>query len=130
MKKYKILVPVLLLLVISLVNLNSCKKPEPPKAIVTVTDQNKNAIEGAFVKVYPDVSSPTNEDVNDSTTTDASGKAKFEFKYEGILSVEARATKHSTTTLGADTIITYYGHSILILENDKTYEETVIINGY
>ena len=109
----------------------SCKDPKPPKATVTVTSVSGVHLEGAVVTIYSDPHHTNNQgnvgyvDPKDTVltyiaTTDASGQASFEFKYEAIYDVSAWYLPESSND-------TLKGSGILILENDKTYEETVII---
>ncbi len=109
----------------------ACKDPKPPKAIVKVTNVSGSTIQGAVVTVYSDPHHTNNQgnvgyvDPKDTiltytATTDASGQASFEFKYEAIYDVAAWYLPESSND-------TLNGTGVLILENDKTYEETVII---
>ena len=109
----------------------SCKDPDLPKALVTVVTVSGVAVEGAEVTVYSDPHH-TNEqgnvgyvDPQDTVLiyeaiTNAEGQASFEFKYEAIYDVKATYVQESTND-------TLKGTGVLILENDKTYEEKVII---
>ena len=113
------------------VSVSSCKKPKPPKATVTVTSVNNVPIPNAIVKVYSDPNhvndqgnvgyvDPVDTVLTYVSTTDNSGQAHFEFKYEAIYNVLASYKPESSSD-------TLKGTGVLILENDKTYEETVII---
>jgi len=114
----------------------SCKKPADPKATVTVIGTNKDgaevAIEGATVKVLADPNThdehgnvghvrpdlDSDEGLYFTKTTNSSGKADFEFKYEAILKVYAYIVEKKDTV---------WGEGALILEKDKTYNETVYL---
>ncbi len=120
-----------LLVIFLMMETTSCKDPKPPKATVTVTSVSGSNIAGAVVTVYSDPHH-TNDQGNVgyvdpvdtvlvyTATTDESGQASFEFKYEAIYDVSAWYLSESSND-------TLKGSGVLILENDKTYEETVII---
>lgn len=109
----------------------SCKPEDPPKAVVTVLDENNEPVEEAIVVVRaaPSDSAHTivyllNEAkaVADTQYTDSEGKVYYDFKYESIYKVEV--------TKGVDRQhpFTRRGIGILILENNKTYETTIEVN--
>lgn len=109
----------------------SCKDPKPPKAIVTVKSVSGTPLVGATVRIYSDPHHTNNQgnvgyvDPVDTvlvftSATDESGQASFEFKYEAIYDVLAWYLSDSSND-------TLKGSGVLILENDNTYEETVII---
>ncbi len=109
----------------------SCKPEDPPKAVVTVLDENNEPVEEAIVVVRaaPSDSAHTivyllNEAkaVADTQWTDSEGKVYYDFKYESIYKVEV--------TKGVDRQhpFTRRGIGILILENNKTYETTIEVN--
>ena len=125
---------VIALLLVSGYFISSCKKPKPPKAIVTVFNGEDNDIpvEGATVKVYSDPSMtdtshesavgyvfPDSMKLEVIQVTDEFGQASFEFKYESILHVEA--------ILGISKTDTLIGYGALILKEDETYSETIIM---
>ncbi|MBI4648991.1 MAG: hypothetical protein HY738_20975 [Bacteroidia bacterium] len=113
----------------------SCKQPESPVGIVTVTIKNNNSSEspadGAYVRIVPTVN-VTDEDkqvgriykkdesvVNRwETQTDASGHATFEFKYPCIMKVFA------WQFWGNDSVV---GEGVLVLREDETAEEVIKI---
>ena len=109
----------------------SCKKPNPPNAVVLVVDENNKAVEGArvIVKAANSDSAHTmvyllNEPkrVADTSYSDKEGKVFYDFKYESIYKVEV--------TKGTDRTHPFVrrGIGILILENDKTAEAKIQIN--
>jgi hypothetical protein len=130
-KKYIIIVLVLLL-----ASTYSCKKPKDPKAVVTVIGTNKDGVEvaqsGATVMILADPNTHdeygnvgyVRPDLSDEEglyfkkTTNSAGQVDFEFKYEAILKVYAYIVEKK------DTI---WGEGALILEKDKTYNETVYL---
>jgi len=118
---------------------SKCNKENPPKAIVTVVDQEGHYLPGATVKVYSDPTyynngqgypsvgyyNPDEKTLYDIQVTDDAGQTYHSFKYESIYSVKVTILKkignHSYDTLR------YNGEGALILKNDKTYPETVTI---
>lgn len=109
---------------------NSCKDPASPKATVTVRNgfENDALLEGAIVTVYvgsqngkPGYVDPENKIKDISKLTDASGRCDFEFNLQNILQVKAEFP------VGTDTL---YGEGVLVLKEDKTYEETVYLRKY
>jgi hypothetical protein len=117
----------LVLSLLTLIAVQSCKDPESPKAVVTVKngfDDNKLA-EGVIVTVYvgPQNGKPGYVDPDSKTAkivknTDASGKCNFDFTLENILQVKAEYP------IPGDTL---YGEGVLVLEEDKTYNETIFL---
>lgn len=120
---------------VSIMTLNSCKDPVPPKATVTVRNGMDNnglvmnkLLEGAIVTVYIDPNSgkpgyvdPAGKVDKQVKTTDASGTCTFDFSLENILQVKAEYP------FSGDTL---YGEGVLVLEEDKTYEETIHLRKY
>jgi hypothetical protein len=106
----------------------SCKEPEPPKAKITVVDQDGQLVDEAMVVIKaPDsdnastrvyLSSGIKEIADTSFTED--GVVRKEFLYESIYRVEV-------TKYGDNNTPTRRGIGVLILENDETYEETITI---
>ncbi len=120
-----------ILVMIFIVSTTSCKKPKPPKATVTVTNVSGVHLANAIVKVYSDPNhvndqgnvgyvDPVDTVLTYVAATDGSGQASFEFKYEAIYNVLAKYVADGSSD-------TLKGTGVLILENDKTYEETVIV---
>lgn len=117
----------LVLSFVTLIAVQSCKDPEPPKAVVTVRngfDGNKVA-ENVVVTVYvgaqngkPGYVDPDNKTPDVKQTTDASGQCFFDFNVANILQVKAELP------MSGDTL---YGEGVLVLEEDKTYNETVYL---
>ncbi|MGQ9847674.1 MAG: hypothetical protein ACUVQP_09275 [Bacteroidales bacterium] len=112
-----------------------CKKETPPKAVVLVVDEEGHPMVGATVKVYSDPTlystnypsvgyvDPDEKKLYDQKITDGSGKAFFEFKYESIFSVYAWYKKQ----ISWNHYDTLKGYGALILKNNETYEEKVIV---
>lgn len=136
MKKSKVVIFFSFILVFScLLSINSCKDPDQPKAIVSVfngEDAASPPVEGAIVRVYSDprITDPTHQGsigyvdpdslkLEDIQTTDELGQTHHEFKYESILHVEAKFAIKKNDTL--------YGYGALILKDEETYVETIIL---
>lgn len=136
MKKSKVLIFFSFVLVFAcLISITSCKDPDNPKAIVTVfngEDQSSPPVEGAIVRVYSDPSitdpshlgslgyvDPDSLKLEDIQTSDELGQTHHEFKYESILHVEAKFAIKKNDTL--------YGYGALILKDEETYVETIIL---
>ncbi|MFP4663797.1 MAG: hypothetical protein ACLFM1_05170 [Bacteroidales bacterium] len=122
----KILPALVLAATISLVF--SCKDPEPPKAKITVIDQNDELVDEAMVVIKAADSDDTStriylasgiKEIADTSYTE-DGVVRKEFLYESIYRVEV-------TKRGDNNTPTRRGIGVLILENDKTYEETITI---
>ncbi|HBX53156.1 MAG: hypothetical protein A2275_02705 [Bacteroidetes bacterium RIFOXYA12_FULL_35_11] len=107
------------------IQLFSCKRPAPPKAVVTVVDEENLPVEGATVIVRADsgrvIYLKSGMVLQDTAKTDANGQISYEFMYEAIYNV--KATKLKTSNAGVDRS----GTGVLILKEDETYEEKVKI---
>lgn len=132
---HKILKVVVLIAILSVSFLSSCKDPVPPKATVTVRNGMDNIslemnapLESAIVTVYidpntgkPGYTDPDGKVEKQVKLTDGSGKANFDFVQENILQVKAEYP------FNGDTL---YGEGVVVLEEDKTYEETIYLRKY
>ena len=71
----------------------SCKKDDPTKAVITVLDGSQAPVEGAIVTLWQDTAvnqvNGVQSNVRVTKTSDAAGRAEFEFKLEAFLNVEA-----------------------------------------
>ena len=71
----------------------SCKKDGPTKAVVTVLDRFQAPVEGATVTLWQDTAVNNVNGVQSTLrvtkTSDAAGRAEFEFKLEAFLNIEA-----------------------------------------
>jgi len=96
--------------------LSGCKKDGPTKAIITVNDSLGRPAFGAVVTLWQDTAvnqtTGSTANVRVSKTTDASGKAEFEFQLECFLNLEAH--KNNDTVRG-----------FVRLEQYKTVNQTV-----
>ena len=72
------------------ISLNSCKKPEDTKVIITVVDINGDAVQDAKVRLHQDdqiSQSGQYSEVSDEQWTDNNGQTEHVFEYEAILNV-------------------------------------------
>ncbi len=94
----------------------SCKKTGPTKAIITVIDSTSAPVKGANVTLWQDtVVNPVNgvqSQLRVSKTSDAAGRAEFDFQLEAFLNVEV--TKSNDT-----------GRSFIRLKEHETVSQTV-----
>jgi len=109
----------------------SCKPETPPKAVVTVVDEDGVAIEEATVIVKAANSDSAHtvvyllneaKAVADTSWTNEEGKVFYDFKYEAIYKVEV------TVNADREHPFARRGIGILILENDKTIESKIEVN--
>lgn len=126
-KSIKLLI---MIVFVSTMALNSCGDPAAPKATVRVLNGMEVdgfamniPLEGAIVTVYidPNTGKPGYVEPDEKVekmvkNTDASGKCSFDFTLENILQVKAEYP------FNGDTL---YGEGVLVLKEDKTYEETI-----
>ena len=104
------------------ISLNSCKKAEDTKAIITVIDVNRGVVVGATVRLHQDgLISPSGQysEASDEQKTDNSGKTEHVFEHEAIL----RADVYKW--VGVDSI---YGSNIINLKKNKTVSKTIEID--
>ncbi len=120
----------LMMVFVSIMTLISCSDPVGPKATVRVLNgievdgfAMNIPLEGAVVTVYidPNTGKPGYVEPDDKVekmvkNTDASGECSFDFTLENILQVKAEYP------FNGDTL---YGEGVLVLKEDKTYEETI-----
>jgi len=122
MKKYRIII-ISLIVLTSFFYLSSCKKPNPPKATITVLDYDKNPVSDAEVKIYSNQQNgyidPETKKLDTTDVTDENGRVTFTFKYEAILQVKASKKVSNKVSLEGD--------GVVILTEGETYQETVII---
>jgi len=129
MKRLNIII--ILIAIFGVLIFNSCKKPAGPKAVVTVTkdgvaqadamvvvraDPNTSTEHGDVGHVRPDM---REDGLKMSGLTNGSGAITFDFKYEAILRVYAYIVPKKNDTI--------WGEGALILKEDETYSETVIL---
>jgi hypothetical protein len=94
----------------------SCKKDGPTTAVITVIDSTHSAVQGAKVTLWQDtVVNNTNgvaSKLRVSKTSDAAGRAEFDFELEAFLNIEV--------IKGNDT-----GRSFIRLKEHETVSQTV-----
>jgi hypothetical protein len=129
MKRKLVSVFSLVIFAIIIASVSSCKDPEPPKAVIYVESQEGEAVSDARVIIRAADSDSTHtmvylasgpKKISDTSYTDDEGKVRKDFMYEAIYRVEVTKSGDNNTPLRK-------GVGVLILENDKTYEETIII---
>lgn len=97
----------------------ACKKNGPTKAVVTVVDSISRPVQGTTVILWQDTAvNKTNgvaSDLRVSKTSDAAGKAEFEFQQEAFLNIDV--------LYNADT-----ARSFIRLKEHETVNKTVVIS--
>ena len=102
--------------------LNSCKKAEDTKVIITVVDINGTVVKDAKVRLHQDGQiSPSGQssEVSDEQWTDASGQTEHVFEYEAILNVDV-----VKPLVGYDLT----GSNVIRLLKNKTVSKTIEID--
>ena len=102
--------------------LNSCKKPEDTKAIITVVDINGTVVKDAKVRLHQDGQiSPSGQysEVSDEQWTDASGQTEHVFEYEAILKTDV------SKWVGTNELT---GSNVIRLLKHKTVSKTIEID--
>ena len=108
--------------VIFALTLNSCKKPEDTKAIITVVDINGAVVKDAKVRLHQDgqiSSSGQSSEVSDEQWTDASGQTEHVFEYEAILNIDV------SKWVGTNELT---GSNVIRLLKHKTVSKTIEID--
>ena len=103
-------------------SLNSCKKSEDTKAIITVIDVNGGVVAGATVRLHQDgLISPSGQysEVSDEQNTDNSGKTEHVFEHEAILNIEV------SKWVGNNELT---GNNVIRLLKHKTVSKTIEID--
>ena len=118
----------------------ACKKERPPKLTIHVQEKSNAAVaKGATVHAWPSNDPPQggsgipNPDMDQTTTTDGSGDAVFNFKFSAVLDVDVWYYKQVPDSLNP-TIFhtdTLFGHKVVKIESVRQrsskneYNETV-----
>ena len=116
---------ILLIPVIILISLFSCRKPDPARAIVTVVIEDttgaEHIIEGAWVKLYskPNGSyiDPDSLILDEVRTTNSAGFVEFQKDNDCILNLTATYTNANDKN--------FSGKGIAIFKVNEVYEVTV-----
>lgn len=99
----------------------SCRKPNPPKAIVVTLDTSYKPMANVKVTVYAQPNGsyvdPKDKVLNLKETTDASGQAHFTFKNEAIFNVKAEYGNP----------VTRQASGMIILKEDEEITKTLIL---
>ena len=104
------------------ISLNSCKKPEDTKAIITVLNINGDKVEDAKVRLHQDgqiSQTGLNSEVADEQWTDNNGQTEHVFEHEAILTVDV------SKLVGANELT---GSNVIRLLKHKTVSKTVYID--
>ncbi len=108
--------------------LSGCKQPSAPKAIVTVTDENKVALRGALVVLdcTPAKDAPNTqickEGIKKEGNTDKNGNIEFSTKLPAVLKASAtyvRVDGFLTDTLKGDAFVEF--------KEGEVTEQTIIV---
>lgn len=99
----------------------SCRKPNPPKAIIVTLDTSYKPMANVKVTVYAQPNGsyvdPNDKVLNLKGTTDASGQVRFEFKNEAIFNVKAEYGNP----------VTRQALGMIILKEDEEITKTLIV---
>ncbi len=85
-----------------IVLLDSCKKPEPAKVVITVLDDANAIVQGATVRIY---SKPSDSIIEVTKQSDVSGRASFEFDTDYVLNVHCEKKINESYTADGDGVI-------------------------
>lgn len=125
MKKQAIYFTAIFLVISFIAALSSCGKPERPKAVITVLDEQSNPVEGASVTVTTDegnvVYFSTGAKFSETSLTNAAGQTSYEFQYEAIYNVKVVKLRDYTAQNERQ------GAGVLILKEGKTCQERIRI---
>ena len=104
------------------ISLNSCKKAEDTKAIITVVDINGAVVKDAKVRLHQDGQiSPSGQysEISDEQWTDANGQTEHVFEYEAILKTDV------SKWVGTNELT---GSNVIRLLKHKTVSKTIEID--
>jgi len=116
---------VMLVAILTVGMMTSCRKESPTVAIITVVDTSGAVFPGAMVRLYPvpTVNPHPGITIDDTLYSDGNGKATFDYTDRfnlgqagfAVLDIEIRS---------GDTL---YGTGIIKIEAEATSEETVVL---
>ena len=108
--------------IIFAISLNSCKKAEDTKAIITVVDINGTVVKDAKVRLHQDgqiSQAGSSSIISDEQWTDASGQTEHVFEHEAILNIEV------SKWVGTNELM---GSNVIRLLKHKTVSKTIEID--
>jgi len=108
--------------IIFAISLNSCKKAEDTKAIITVVDINGTVVKDAKVRLHQDgqiSQAGSSSIISNEQWTDASGVTEHVFEHEAILNIEV------SKWVGTNELM---GSNVIRLLKHKTVSKTIEID--
>ncbi len=96
---------------------NCSKDIDKPKAVITVFDTDSLVVFYAKVRIWVENDNDNNI-IDEVRYTDVHGKVYFESQYEAILDIRVEKSDASKLRIGK---------GVLILKEDETYYENIII---
>lgn len=116
---------VMLVAILTVGMMTSCRKESPTVAVITVVDTSGAVFSGAMVRLYPTptVNPHPGITIDDTLVSDSDGKATFDYTDRfnlgqagfAVLDIEIRS---------GDTL---YGTGIIKIEAEATSDETVVL---
>ena len=101
---------------------NSCKKPDDTKAIITVVDVNRAVVKGAKVRLHQDgqvSQSGQYSEITNEQWTDDNGQTEHVFEHEAILNVDVNIWVGTNELTGSN---------VIRLLKNKTVTKTIEID--
>ena len=101
---------------------NSCKKPDDTKAIITVVDVNRTVVKGAKVRLHLDgqvSQSGQYSEITNEQWTDDNGQTEHVFEHEAILNVDVNIWVGTNELTGSN---------VIRLLKNKTVTKTIEID--
>ena len=101
---------------------NSCKKPDDTKAIITVVDVNGTVVKGAKVRLHQDgqvSQSGQYSEITNGQWTDDNGQTEHVFEHEAILNVDVNIWVGTNELTGSN---------VIRLLKNKTVTKTIEID--
>jgi len=112
---------ILIILIVLSWGMHSCKKPDPPKALIITLDTSYKPLANVKVTVFAQPNGsyidPNDKVLNLKGTTDASGQVRFEFKNEAIFNVKAEYGNP----------VTRQANGVIVLKEDEEITKTLIL---
>lgn len=123
----KLLVKIYSIFILSIV-LGSCKQPDPPKSIVTVTDEDGVALRDALVILdcTPAKDAPNTqickEGIKKEGNTDKNGQIEFTTKLPAVLKAQAKYAR-----INGFTTDSLRGDAFVEFKEGEVTEQTIIV---